>query len=221
MSQRRRLLVPAVALVVGWTAANAGAVTKCSVMVRPGSGVIDVFAKGVTGDLFWGDRPGAVNHQFANAATCVAAGKATACELGATTPDITLAAITPPAQCTLYLEDSGPGCAVRIKGCTPGIRADTGFDPRFGTQTSLAGAGIGLSCVLGEVRLVAGFLAGAIPAAGQLLPISGNADLYALLRNTYGGDSDAGTFALPDLRNAAPSGLTYVICTTGSIPTAS
>jgi len=221
MSQGRRLLVPAVALVIGWTAANAGAVTKCSVMVRPGTGLIDVFAKGVTGDLLWGNRPGAVNHQFANAATCVAAGKATACELGATTPAITLAAITPPAQCTLYLKDSGPGCTIRIKGCTPGIRADTGFDARFGTDTSLAVAGTGLSCVLGEVRLVAGFVAGAIPAAGQLLPISGNGDLYALLQNTYGGDPGAGTFALPDLRNAAPSRLTYVICTNGTIPKAS
>ena len=219
MSQRRRLLVPAVALFVGWTAANAGAVTKCSVMVRPGTGVIDVFAKGVSGDLFWGDRPGAVNRRFANAATCVAAGKATACELGATTPDITLSAISPPAQCTLYLKDSSPGCAIRIRGCTPGIRADTGFDPHFGTQTSLAVAGTGLSCVLGEVRLVAGSVAGAMPAAGQLLSISGNGDLYALLKNTYGGDPAAGTFALPDLRNVAPNGLTYVICTTGGIPT--
>ena len=119
------------------------------------------------------------------------------------------------------MKDSGAECAIHIKGCTPGIRADTGFDARFGTNTSLAVAGSGLTCVLGEVRLVAGFVAGAIPAAGQLLPISGNANLYALLRNTYGGDPGAGTFALPDLRHAAPSGMTYVICTSGSTPTAS
>jgi len=189
-------------------------------MVRPGTGVIDVFAKGVSGNLLWGEQSGATNREFANAATCVAAGKATACELGATTPAITLQATTPPRQCTLYLKDGGLECAVRIKGCTPGIRADTGFDARFGANTSLAVAGTGLPCVLGEVRLVAGSVAGAIPAAGQLLPVGGYPDLYALLQNTYGGDPAAGTFALPDLRHAAPSGLTYAICTTGSVPTA-
>jgi len=204
----RRILVPVVALAVGWTPSTANAVTKCSVMVRPGTGVIDFFAKGVSGTLLWSDRPGSENDQFTNSATCIASGKATACELGATTPAVTLRAITPPSQCTLYVKDAGSECAIHVKGCTPGVRSNTGFDARFGPNTSLAVAGNGLTCLLGEVRLVAGNTAGAIPAAGQILPISGNADLYALLRNTYGGDPGAGTFALPDLRNAAPSGLT-------------
>ncbi|MGC9965685.1 MAG: tail fiber protein [Syntrophobacteraceae bacterium] len=37
-----------------------------------------------------------------------------------------------------------------------------------------------------------------------------NTALYSLLGTTYGGD-DQTTFALPDLRNAAPNGLTYSI----------
>ncbi|MGY5451408.1 phage tail protein [Agarivorans sp. MS3-6] len=38
---------------------------------------------------------------------------------------------------------------------------------------------------------------------GQLLPISSNSSLFALLGNTYGGDGRT-TFALPDLRGRVP-----------------
>ena len=212
-----RLLIAAIAAVVGWTASNAAAVTKCSITVKPLTGVIGVSAKGVSGDLLWGDRSGSATNSFANAATCVASGKATGCTLGATTPTITPEAITPPDQCTLYLKDEGPECAVHIKGCTPGLRVDDGLDPRFGSNTSLALSGRGNECVLGEVWLVAGSVAGAVSAAGQILPINTNQALFSLLFNTYGGDART-TFALPDLRDAAPNGLTYVICTNGIFP---
>jgi len=38
-----------------------------------------------------------------------------------------------------------------------------------------------------------------LPADGQLMPVAGNAALFNLLGNTYGGDGST-TFALPDLR---------------------
>jgi hypothetical protein len=212
-----RLLIPAIAAVVGWSAPDARAVTKCSVTVKPQNGVIGVSAKGVSGNLLWGDRSGAETNPFANAATCIASGKATGCTLGATTPTITPEAITPPDQCTLYLKDDGAECAVHVKGCTPGLRVDDGLDPRFGSNTSLAVSGRENECVLGEVWLVAGSVAGAVPAAGQILPINTNQALFSLLFNTYGGDART-TFALPDLRAAAPNGLTYVICTNGIFP---
>ena len=41
--------------------------------------------------------------------------------------------------------------------------------------------------------------------------------LFSLLGTTYGGDGRS-TFALPDLRAAAPNNLTYVICTEGIYP---
>jgi microcystin-dependent protein len=49
------------------------------------------------------------------------------------------------------------------------------------------------------------------------LSISQNAALFSLLGTKYGGDGTT-TFRLPDLRNSAPNGLTYVICTIGIYP---
>lgn len=54
---------------------------------------------------------------------------------------------------------------------------------------------------LGEIRMVAFNYApqGWVQCNGQLLPVSQNQALYALLGNTYGGDGMS-TFAVPDLR---------------------
>jgi microcystin-dependent protein len=54
-------------------------------------------------------------------------------------------------------------------------------------------------------------------ADGQLLPIAQYTAVFALLGNTYGGDG-VSNFALPDLRSAAPNGLTYSICMQGIFP---
>jgi microcystin-dependent protein len=58
---------------------------------------------------------------------------------------------------------------------------------------------------IGEVRLVAFNYApqGWALCNGQILQISQNQALYALLGNTYGGDGRS-TFALPDLRGRLP-----------------
>ena len=52
---------------------------------------------------------------------------------------------------------------------------------------------------------------------GQLLPINQNQALFALLGTNFGGNGIT-TFALPDLRAAAPNGLTYSICDEGIFP---
>jgi hypothetical protein len=90
---------------------------------------------------------------------------------------------------------------------------------KFGTNTGLAANGNASldACVVGEIRLFAGNVAGALPAKGQLLPISQNTALFSLLGANFGGDGTS-TFALPDLRGAAPDGLTYAICTIGIFP---
>jgi len=97
-----------------------------------------------------------------------------------------------------------------------------GPDSRFGTNTSMAKSNnpslqTARLCTIGEVLLFAGNVAGATPAQGQLLQISGNTVLFAILGSAYGGDGTT-TFALPDLRGAAPNGLTYGICTDGLFP---
>lgn len=53
---------------------------------------------------------------------------------------------------------------------------------------------------------------------GQLLPISQNQALFALLGTTFGGDGQT-TFALPNLQDKAPAdGLTYYIALQGIFP---
>ena len=56
-----------------------------------------------------------------------------------------------------------------------------------------------------------------MPASGQTLTINQNQALFSLLGTTYGGDG-VNTFKLPNLQNAAPNGLTYVICMIGVYP---
>ncbi|MBO0708861.1 MAG: tail fiber protein [Candidatus Dormibacteraeota bacterium] len=70
---------------------------------------------------------------------------------------------------------------------------------------------------MGEITLSANGFAIGTPARGQLLPISQNQALFSLLGTRFGGDGRT-TFALPDLRSAAPNGLVYGICTSGIFP---
>ena len=70
---------------------------------------------------------------------------------------------------------------------------------------------------VGEVTLTAGDFVIGTPAKGQLLQIADNLSLYALLGTTYGGDGRT-NFALPDLRDVTPNGMTYSICTEGVFP---
>jgi len=60
-------------------------------------------------------------------------------------------------------------------------------------------------------------VANGTPANGQLLSIAQNTALFSLLGTTYGGDGRT-TFALPDLRSAAPDLLSYSICMFGIYP---
>ena len=99
----------------------------------------------------------------------------------------------------------------------PGPAGTITPDARFGQNTNTAAEGKGRDCTVGEVILSAGAVANGIPANGQILPISQNTALFSLLENTYGGDGRT-VFQLPDLRSAAPNGLTYSLCTQGIFP---
>ncbi len=109
------------------------------------------------------------------------------------------------------------GSAVTAIAADGTVMCGAGADVRFGNDTSFALDGRGAQCTLGEILLFAGTRAGAKPATGQLLSISQNTALFSLLGTTYGGNGQT-TFALPDLRAAAPNGLTYAICTEGIFP---
>ncbi|WP_338130678.1 phage tail protein [Cohnella ginsengisoli] len=52
---------------------------------------------------------------------------------------------------------------------------------------------------------------------GALLSIAQNTPLFALIGTQYGGDGKT-TFALPDLQDYAPAGVSYVINLTGIFP---
>ncbi|WP_208322932.1 phage tail protein [Mumia sp. ZJ1417] len=87
----------------------------------------------------------------------------------------------------------------------------------FGNGTGTFAAGKGTECTIGEVRLFAGAVGTGVPANGQVLPIAQNTALFSLLGTTYGGNGQT-TFALPDLRAAAPDGMTYFLCVEGVFP---
>jgi hypothetical protein len=93
------------------------------------------------------------------------------------------------------------------------------FVANFGLDTGNAAAATGAPCTLGQVLLTASTsrTAGGLPAIGQLLPISQNTALVALLGTTYGGDGKS-TFGLPDLRAITPNHMTYSICVNGTWP---
>jgi hypothetical protein len=101
-------------------ATPASAIEKCRVKIDKKTGVIRVDASGVVEQIRWGESEGDETRVFFNDADCVADGKASACQLAATS---SMEAKSPPAGCTIYLADnSANDCASWIAGCTPGPR---------------------------------------------------------------------------------------------------
>ncbi|MFN2426078.1 MAG: hypothetical protein ABR587_06485 [Candidatus Binatia bacterium] len=100
---------------------NAHAIDTCKVKIDKTDGALVVSAKNVAANPRWGYAAGKEANVFANEGVCVASGKASKCELAASG-----AARTNPApDCFVYLKDDSSSCAVRIKGCTPGLREVT------------------------------------------------------------------------------------------------
>jgi hypothetical protein len=118
---------------------------------------------------------------------------------------------------SVQLHSSCPSGTKSISWNVAGPAGTTGI---LGTSTNTATTGSdGAQCTLGEVILTAGTTAegSTIPADGQLLSISSNTALYSLLGTRYGGNGTT-TFALPNLKKAAPDGLSYSICEFGVFP---
>lgn len=115
---------------------------------------------------------------------------------------------------------TGPQGPIGLRGATgaQGPAGPSGTQTLFGANTNLAAAGrSAFECTLGDIRLTAATVASGLPANGQLLQIAQNTALFSLLGTNFGGDGRT-TFALPDLRAAAPNGLTYYICVEGIYP---
>jgi microcystin-dependent protein len=75
------------------------------------------------------------------------------------------------------------------------------------------------SCTVGTVILNISDLYGAsyLPADGRLVTIRDHQNLFAVIGVLYGGDGQL-TFALPDLRKAAPNNTQYLVCVSGVFP---
>jgi hypothetical protein len=84
--------------------------------------------------------------------------------------------------------------ATAVCRSTETLRSWSSLQTLFGTNTNTAAA-----------------------ANGAILMISDRVALFSLLGTLYGGDGVT-TFGLPDLRAAAPNGLTYSICDLGVFP---
>ena len=120
---------------------------------------------------------------------------------------------TGPQGATGATGPQGPVGPMGPRGAT-GPSGTTGI---FGENTHPSASGRGADCTLGEAKLFAGAVGTGIPANGQLLPINQNQALFSLFGTNFGGDGRT-TFALPDLRPAAPNGTTYFICNEGIYP---
>ncbi len=97
-----------------------------------------------------------------------------------------------------------------------GDKGDSVLPANWGTG-GFASAGRDTDCTPATGRPTARRVGVGTPARGPMLPITQNQALFALLGTTYGGDGWA-TFALPDLSNSAPYGMTYTICMEGVFP---
>jgi hypothetical protein len=156
-------------LALGGPAAPAGALDKCKAKINSKDGVIQVSAKGVSGTLLWGNALGQENKALANAATCVANGTASKCELGTGAQRI-----TPPELCTVFLADGFGSCAAFLKGCTPGLRTiGSGFVAKTGDTMSGPLRALQIDTGFG----VPGCGAGDVCAQSRLISQFGGADI--------------------------------------------
>jgi hypothetical protein len=138
-------------------ATQAGAIDDCKAKISAKDGAIQLSGRNVGGDLLFSLTGTGAGATFANEATCVASDKANKCELGAAG---SLARITPPAACTLFVSDSaGAECEAFVRGCIPGIRPG-------GTDRGIAKGGLVVQCDI---------LAGDVEIFTQFNTVNGNA----------------------------------------------
>ncbi|HWG36243.1 MAG TPA: DNRLRE domain-containing protein [Terriglobales bacterium] len=102
-----------------------------------------------------------------------------------------------------------------------GPQGPAGTTGIFGTTTIgfNSGGGGAAQCTLGQVILSASafYPSAWLPADGRLLPIQQFTPIFSLMGTNYGGNGIT-TFALPDLRSAAPNNTQYLICVAGVFP---
>lgn len=78
-----------------------------------------------------------------------------------------------------------------------------------------------MDCLLGQIELFPYTFApmGWMSCEGQIISISQNQALYSLIGNTFGGNLQQNTFALPNLKGAEPlPQMKYYIATQGLYP---
>jgi hypothetical protein len=111
----------ALATLLPFAAADpAAAIAKCKVKVDQQTGDLLVSAKSVSNNPTWGPIPQSAIFAFEDVVGCFQGGKLKNCRLG---PPGSVSRTTPPEACFVYLADDGAeDCAVRVPGCTPGIR---------------------------------------------------------------------------------------------------
>jgi Phage Tail Collar Domain/Collagen triple helix repeat (20 copies) len=115
---------------------------------------------------------------------------------------------------------AGPTGPAGPEGPT-GATGPSGTTGIFGTNdiNFFTEGGGGVQCTLGSVILnvAVEYPGNYLPADGRTLAITINTALFSLIGTNYGGDGMT-TFALPDLRKAAPNNTQYLICVTGIFP---
>jgi hypothetical protein len=83
----------------------------------------------------------------------------------------------------------------------------------------IVGGGSGAECTLGSITLnvAVSYPSNYLPADGSILSITAYEALFSLIGVNYGGNGTT-TFALPNLKSAAPNNTQYLICAVGIFP---
>ena len=97
------------------------AIDGCRAKTHAKDGTIEVSASKIVGSLRWGPTAEEQELSFENESECVDGSRAKRCRLGARS---SAAGMTPPELCSVHLRDDESTCAVYLRGCTPGLRAE-------------------------------------------------------------------------------------------------
>jgi hypothetical protein len=127
---------------------------------------------------------------------------------------------TGPAGATGAQGPAGPAGETGAQG-PAGPSGPAGTAGIFGTNNLSFHRGTGKTktCSLGSLLLSASIVypSNYRPADASLLPIAQNLAFFKLIGTNYGGDG-RNTFALPNLKAAAPNNTQYLICVEGIFP---
>jgi hypothetical protein len=114
---KNALLIVGLIFTVSTAVESANALNRCRVTRDRASGALEVSARGISGNVRWGESSSAITNSFFDLASCVRRGNLRKCTLAQAG---TNAASTPPVSCAVWIADESDEapCRAMIPNCT-------------------------------------------------------------------------------------------------------